>query len=612
MVCREKQWGSCRLGVEDSKFAPEEIIDYCLESGESCRPLIEAELGRPLPWLLNDADPTTLFDAEVRNKIDECIQYLQKLLGKKALSQDSTAYQERLAVGLYALVALPSAAKIAAAPELFQRATRELDELGLGEFKAFLAGRGGLRTDADFSNERSALESLRVGLGKCTETSKTLYAVLKRAKLQPCFAFVNLWKTRHPDVRTFLKQNPFYAHVCVGLELAGKPRLLDASLLESQAPHDDYRWMSTREFLSAESSNRGSIALQKGRFDLALKELQTALWLDPNFNYAYLNLGMIRLLQSDVEEALRCFHKVLEFEPQSVAAYFGLGLAWRVKQDNDQAQKAFRKAVELNPEFAPAYCGLGDLWATAGDWKQAEENYSRAVEVNERYEEALFKLAIARSMQERWRESVESYNRLLTVLGESGKKPPPELLFNRGGAFLSLGTWDAALADMNTVLAERPRFGPAYLQRAVIHFKREDFPKARADLVIFLQFAPPLEAEQMKQMTLAWEPAFGGDWKSPKRTGLRVRLEEETGVDLINAESRMAVAAMLWEGHHFQEAVECQKPLIDVLQKRRVELAEKKKKFSPRAKKFLKELFQRLPGDMRENKEVQELWKGLN
>jgi tetratricopeptide (TPR) repeat protein len=89
----------------------------------------------------------------------------------------------------------------------------------------------------------------------------------------------------------------------------------------------------------------------------AQDEVNKAVQLDPKaaINYVSRGVGNYYLppaLGGGIEIAAKDFQKALELDPQSSEAHLWLGLALRKENKNAEARKEFQKAVDLNPARA--------------------------------------------------------------------------------------------------------------------------------------------------------------------------------------------------------------------------------------------------------------------
>lgn len=99
---------TCLLGAHDGKVTSSEIFEYALNNYEKYQKLIEGTIGSPLPWVLDDLDPATTFDADVRAKVQATIDKLKfTLTTLQGLKEGSEEYEEKLALGIFYLAMVP-------------------------------------------------------------------------------------------------------------------------------------------------------------------------------------------------------------------------------------------------------------------------------------------------------------------------------------------------------------------------------------------------------------------------------------------------------------------------------------------------------------------------
>lgn len=89
----------------------------------------------------------------------------------------------------------------------------------------------------------------------------------------------------------------------------------------------------------------------------AQEEVNKAVQLDPKsaINYVSRGVGNYYLpagLGGGVDLAIKDFQKAIEIDPQSAEAHLWLGLALRKQNRNGDARREFQKAVDLNPSRA--------------------------------------------------------------------------------------------------------------------------------------------------------------------------------------------------------------------------------------------------------------------
>lgn len=137
---------------------------------------------------------------------------------------------------------------------------------------------------------------------------------------------------------------------------------------------------STPDSVAARHLHMAERLLEKGQTDLALKELEQGLAVDPDDAQLILTQVRIRLIMKDPTGALNLLETLA----------VGGAPAWRVEtlrgrglvelQRYDEARLVLDKALEVNPDPAEAYYFLGRVHEHAGEWELASAAYRNAYE----------------------------------------------------------------------------------------------------------------------------------------------------------------------------------------------------------------------------------------
>jgi O-antigen ligase/Flp pilus assembly protein TadD len=102
--------------------------------------------------------------------------------------------------------------------------------------------------------------------------------------------------------------------------------------------------------------NLGLSYTQSGNYQEAEKELKLAIYLDPKFTKAYIDLAYLYAKQKNYDKAILEWNKVLEIEPDFSEKYnvlYFMGMAYRKKEMPDKALEYFVQALRLVPEGDP-------------------------------------------------------------------------------------------------------------------------------------------------------------------------------------------------------------------------------------------------------------------
>lgn len=119
------------------------------------------------------------------------------------------------------------------------------------------------------------------------------------------------------------------------------------------------------------------IALKKqGRTQEAEESYRQSIVIDPAFDEAYYNLGV--LLESQPLKAEAMFHKVLELDPNYGAAHRELGWVYIGTGRFEESEAHLLRAIELRPDDGWAHIYLGNLLWRQNDEEGALTEFARA------------------------------------------------------------------------------------------------------------------------------------------------------------------------------------------------------------------------------------------
>ena len=129
-------------------------------------------------------------------------------------------------------------------------------------------------------------------------------------------------------------------------------------------------------------SRRAMAAIQRGRYDLAIPLLRSALAKDPKRSDARYNLAASLLTFGQRDEARDLLEQAVERNPEHTFSQVLLARLDLQSGRVEDAEARLLAAVEYDPEAAPAHRGLGDLERRRGQVEAALAHYRRAVEVS--------------------------------------------------------------------------------------------------------------------------------------------------------------------------------------------------------------------------------------
>jgi len=154
----------------------------------------------------------------------------------------------------------------------------------------------------------------------------------------------------------------------------------------------------------------------KGRLDSAVKLLEEAIQIAPNFFHAHNNLGILYQSMKRFDDAEREFKRSVQLNTKTERPLVNLGSLY-VERSNmqrsdpkargvllDQALDVLEEAIKLNPRSAVAHLLLGQANYRSDFLEEAESAFKKAYELDSHLSAAQLMLANVYMRQEKWQE----------------------------------------------------------------------------------------------------------------------------------------------------------------------------------------------------------------
>ena len=162
-------------------------------------------------------------------------------------------------------------------------------------------------------------------------------------------------------------------------------------------------------------SDLGRLHFLNGDVARAVSLFDRAIAASPALPQAHHNLGTVRLAQRDPEEAEPHFRRALAEWPEFAEAHYGLGEALEARGKSGDALRHYRRAASAKPDFAPAHFRLGNLLAKAGAGQASIAHYDAALEAAPGFAPALFNRAAVLARQGKTEQAARSLEELLQL-----------------------------------------------------------------------------------------------------------------------------------------------------------------------------------------------------
>jgi tetratricopeptide (TPR) repeat protein/tRNA A-37 threonylcarbamoyl transferase component Bud32 len=237
--------------------------------------------------------------------------------------------------------------------------------------------------------------------------------------------------------------------------------------------------------LAEEHLNRGVAYWQEGHVDDALRELQTALRIDPNLAEAHYNLGVTYGQQGRVDEAIQEFQAALHIKPNLAEAHYSLGATYGQQDRWDEAIHEFQTALRINPNYAKAHYSLGIAYGEQGQVDEEIREYQAVLHINPNHAEAHYNLGVIYTQQGHLEDAIHEYQAALRIDPNYA-----EAHYNLGIVYGQRGRVDDAIREFQAALRINLNLAEAHYNLGVTYGQQDRWDEAIHEFQAALRINP--------------------------------------------------------------------------------------------------------------------------
>ena len=126
----------------------------------------------------------------------------------------------------------------------------------------------------------------------------------------------------------------------------------------------------------------GIAAARKENDKEAIDYYKKAIALDPEFAFAYDNMGLSYRKLNDIDNAIIAYQKSLEIDPDGAMPLQNIAVAYQYKKEFSKAIEAYKKLAELDSKNPEIYYGIGNVYAfNLNDQENGLDNLCKAYNI---------------------------------------------------------------------------------------------------------------------------------------------------------------------------------------------------------------------------------------
>ncbi len=152
----------------------------------------------------------------------------------------------------------------------------------------------------------------------------------------------------------------------------------------------------------------GMAHLEKGDYDLAIREFTETVRLNLSYPDAFTNRGFVHLYKADYDRAIQDFSQAIRLQPNS-DLFANRALAYFNKGDYDHAVEDYTEAIRLTRTDSELFNYRGAAYAGKADYDRAIQDYDQAVRLKPNYPAALNNRGWAYSQKRDRKRAIADY-----------------------------------------------------------------------------------------------------------------------------------------------------------------------------------------------------------
>jgi tetratricopeptide (TPR) repeat protein len=230
-------------------------------------------------------------------------------------------------------------------------------------------------------------------------------------------------------------------------------------------------------------NNRGNVYLNKREYDLAIKDYDRVIEIEPNAD-RYLNRGVAYANKGNFDQAIRDYTKSIELQPRYALALTNRGVARFVKQQYEDAIQDITEAIALEPN-AFRLTTRGNAYERKRNYDGAINDYDEAIRLSQNYQDAFVGRCVTYNDKRDYDRALQDCDKAIILNPNSASG-----YVGRCAVYINKSDNDEALKDCNRAIELDPKNYLAFQNRGGILFNIGQYDRAVQSYDAALRISP--------------------------------------------------------------------------------------------------------------------------
>jgi tetratricopeptide (TPR) repeat protein len=231
--------------------------------------------------------------------------------------------------------------------------------------------------------------------------------------------------------------------------------------------------------------NRSFINNLLNRSDLVFEDLNMTIQKDKNYMVAYLNRGILYGKNEQISLAIKDFTKVIELSPNKYFGYYNRAVYNEGNKEYDKAIQDLNRIIELDQFLPETHYLRGKIRVQMNDVNNAFKDFSKTLEINPAFAGAHTQRGNLWLDKGNFKEALKDYNQAILL-----DQNQTDAYINRGVIHMNLGNYNKAGLDFEKAKKNNPKNYLVYYNKGLLYQIANKYKKAIIEFDNAIKYNP--------------------------------------------------------------------------------------------------------------------------